>query len=303
MFKSDQARSNKGLPFGAIVLIALGAVFLLNNFGVLPWDIWQNIWKFWPVLLILIGVEFVLGRPSSFKIFLLLLALIFIVPIVLILNPLTRNPLANGTATFEKPLGNLTKASFIYKLPSNNLTISALKTTSSKSFESSVKYSKALPTPTLTTEQHFGEASYTFSQPYRYVPFASNLGNTIETKISPLIPIEINSTSTAGVFQLNLTSLKANLVTLESTTGQIEIDYSKDFSNKTYLKTTAANITLKIPKEIDARVKIESLVKNIKIDQNRFKQTDNTYQTANFPTSTLKIDIEISGSASSVTIK
>ncbi len=37
-----------------IVLVAFGALFLLDNFGIIVFD---QIWRFWPVLLILIGVS------------------------------------------------------------------------------------------------------------------------------------------------------------------------------------------------------------------------------------------------------
>ncbi len=53
-------------PYGsivwAIILIMVGVVFLLNNLGILPWDIWTNVWRFWPLFLVLIGLQIILGR-------------------------------------------------------------------------------------------------------------------------------------------------------------------------------------------------------------------------------------------------
>ncbi len=46
---------------GAFILILLGILFLLSNFGVLPWSVWQVVLRFWPVVLILIGLEVVVG--------------------------------------------------------------------------------------------------------------------------------------------------------------------------------------------------------------------------------------------------
>lgn len=45
----------------AVILIALGTVFLLDNFNVFPFDIWNELWKLWPVVLILLGVKALLG--------------------------------------------------------------------------------------------------------------------------------------------------------------------------------------------------------------------------------------------------
>ncbi|MBZ5527818.1 MAG: DUF5668 domain-containing protein [Acidobacteriia bacterium] len=40
-------------PIGPILLITLGVLFLLDNFGWLPWE---RVERFWPVLLIVAGI-------------------------------------------------------------------------------------------------------------------------------------------------------------------------------------------------------------------------------------------------------
>ncbi len=50
------------LSLFALLLIAVGVVLLLQNLGVLSWELWLEIWRFWPVLLIAIGVGLVLGQ-------------------------------------------------------------------------------------------------------------------------------------------------------------------------------------------------------------------------------------------------
>lgn len=59
-------RKNCGGHVGALVIIFLGIVFLLNNLDILPWGIWDQLWKFWPVILILIGIQ-MFFRKSSFS--------------------------------------------------------------------------------------------------------------------------------------------------------------------------------------------------------------------------------------------
>lgn len=48
-----------------MVLIALGAVLLLNNLGILDWSIWGVLWRMWPILVIAIGLDMILGRRSG----------------------------------------------------------------------------------------------------------------------------------------------------------------------------------------------------------------------------------------------
>jgi len=62
--KNEKVRRHHhgGSVFGAFFLISLGIIFLLNNFGILSWNVWSILWKFWPVLLINWGLEMVFGK-------------------------------------------------------------------------------------------------------------------------------------------------------------------------------------------------------------------------------------------------
>lgn len=46
----------------AVFLILFGALLLLNSIGVVSWGIWSYIVRFWPILIILIGLRIILGR-------------------------------------------------------------------------------------------------------------------------------------------------------------------------------------------------------------------------------------------------
>src|SRR5438132_4034551 len=58
------------------LLIAAGVIFLLNNLEVLPWSVWNQLWRLWPLILILIGLEILLGRRSPALSFLLILLIL-----------------------------------------------------------------------------------------------------------------------------------------------------------------------------------------------------------------------------------
>lgn len=70
-------------PIGAFILIAFGILLLLNNFGVVSIDIWRQIWQFWPLILILAGVQLILGRSLRSRIIIDILAIILIALVVL----------------------------------------------------------------------------------------------------------------------------------------------------------------------------------------------------------------------------
>ena len=70
-------------PFGAMILIVVGLVLLLNNFNLLSWEIWQTLWRFWPVLLVIWGLQIMVGKTRlgnliTFVIGLFLIGFIFV---------------------------------------------------------------------------------------------------------------------------------------------------------------------------------------------------------------------------------
>jgi hypothetical protein len=61
-----------------IVLVLAGAVLVLNNYGVVSWEIWSALAVFWPIALIIVGVKMVLGRSAVSRALSALIALALI---------------------------------------------------------------------------------------------------------------------------------------------------------------------------------------------------------------------------------
>lgn len=50
--------------FGPIILIALGVLFLLSNFGLLP-RLWPLLAQWWPLILIVVGINMLVQRSRD----------------------------------------------------------------------------------------------------------------------------------------------------------------------------------------------------------------------------------------------
>ncbi len=55
----EEPVDDKQIPIGAFVLIGLGVLFLLNTFGWMHFD-W--VWRFWPLILIAVGIRVLMKR-------------------------------------------------------------------------------------------------------------------------------------------------------------------------------------------------------------------------------------------------
>lgn len=72
---------------GPVILISVGLLFMLGNLGVASVDVWGFILRFWPLALVLIGIEIVVNRlrpwPSFVNVLIALVAVGAIVGLAL----------------------------------------------------------------------------------------------------------------------------------------------------------------------------------------------------------------------------
>ena len=69
---------------GAFILLFLGIIFLLNNFGILPWSSWNYLWRLWPLFLIVAGIRMILGRSQLSYILSTIISLVLIIFAILV---------------------------------------------------------------------------------------------------------------------------------------------------------------------------------------------------------------------------
>lgn len=72
----EKLRRQPGIPVLGILLLFVGVVVLLQNFNVLPAGLWETLWRFWPVLIIIVGLGIILRRYNVWLVSLLILAIL-----------------------------------------------------------------------------------------------------------------------------------------------------------------------------------------------------------------------------------
>ncbi len=85
---------------GPIILVSAGILFLLNNLGLLSWDVWPALLRVWPILLIGIGLELLIGQRSTVGS--LLIVVILLGALSAAIWPFIGRSMANEEATVEE---------------------------------------------------------------------------------------------------------------------------------------------------------------------------------------------------------
>ena len=69
-------RAGSDLSVSGAVLIALGILLVLQSAEVIPWELWEELWRFWPLVFIAAGVNILVGRRSPWLALLAVVALL-----------------------------------------------------------------------------------------------------------------------------------------------------------------------------------------------------------------------------------
>jgi hypothetical protein len=75
----EEAKSqrNNDIPSGGVFLLFIGTVLLLQTLDILPWSLWNTLWRYWPVLLINAGLSLLFRRFNVWLVSLVLLVILF----------------------------------------------------------------------------------------------------------------------------------------------------------------------------------------------------------------------------------
>lgn len=81
---------------GGLILITLGIIFLLTNFGLVSWSIFGFLWHFWPMLLILAGLK-MMTAGSQFGRLIVEIVAVFAVAYILLYALFVTSPAMRNT--------------------------------------------------------------------------------------------------------------------------------------------------------------------------------------------------------------
>ena len=122
--ESRPRRRRKGAPTAAIALVVLGVVLLMQTTEILPWDVWVELWRFWPVLIIIAGINLVLGRRMPWLS--VLLAVLVLGGSVGLAFVLVETDVEPTVTRFVEPVGGLTSVRAEIDFGAGELLVSSL---------------------------------------------------------------------------------------------------------------------------------------------------------------------------------
>lgn len=261
--------------FWAVVLVSAGFLLLLNNLGLLTINVWNF---FWPTMLVVLGIWFLVGTASG-----------------------------KGEFVMEEAsvdLGDAENASIEVKYGAGRMELDA-------SADEGKLVSGTFANGLDARVKKVGSGLNVALQPHkRAIPEVFFPGNWITGKglswdigLSKDIPLSLVFETGAADAHLDLTELQVKDLVLKTGASSTEVRMPAAAGNTTFkVEAGAASLVIYIPDGVAARVDADAGLASISVDQKRFPKQNGIYQSVDFESADNKIDIRIETGMASIEI-
>lgn len=305
------------LPF---LLIAVGAVLLLNNLGVVPFSIWSTLAQLWPVILVLVGIELLLGRRRpGLGALIAGVGLLLIIGLALWWTPVENAPTALRLGNAQDvpvapaapgapvlgrtdqsaviPLGDAKQGKVAVSMGAGNLIVDALPSNSPHLAQASA----SLPSGIRLSQQqsvrdNSAEASFNVSGGGFTWPFAGNDQRhaEVEISLSRQVPLSLEARIGAGQSEIDLTDLTVADLSLSAGAGQTTVRFPATGGSMTVdIQNGAGQLILVIPPEVGAYLHTSTGLVNLNLPNGRFTKVSDGYQTSNYSSASSQLNLSL----------
>jgi hypothetical protein len=297
-------RRRRGGVVGPLILIFIGGVFLLENTGYLPPNTWLNLWRLWPLVLVLGGFELLFAHRIPW----LVLAVVAVAVMAVGVYATTFGAAPAGGAGLppvvaETPLAGATQTAVTVRFGAGQLAIGSLSDPATSDL-ATMTYTgppELAPVPRYTAAPSgTGQLEYqldSHSTP-GFVPFIGGRADAtrLEVDLNPTVPITLLTVQTGATdAHLDLSGLKVNSLEMSVGASTTSIKLPQvDGTTSAHISGGMSSITLEIPPGVAAQLRHRGGLSNFHVDQTRFPSVGaGVYRSPDYDTAARRIDLNL----------
>jgi hypothetical protein len=282
------------------VLVGLGLLLLLQNLGYLPNGAWSTIWRLWPALLIVLGLDLWLGRRSALGALLGLgLAVAFVGGALLWAFRAPPFAPAPEPVSLRQPLDDAERAEVRLDFGSGRLQVEASDDDGALVAGTAAG---ARETYTLTPGVAHWELTQRTAPPF-YVPFAIDFSSVDwDIGLAPGVPLDLSITSRTGEAHVDLAGLDVSRLNLETGLSTVSVAFPDSGRIEADITGGAGEVVISIPPDLPARITVSNGITDVSVPA-RFVRRDSVYETPGFSTDGDYLDLDLSLGIGSVVVK
>ena len=286
---------------GPLILILVGIALLLRQLGIWSFS-WAYVWRLWPLLLVIFGLDILLsGTRLGGLVFLLLTGGIIVLAFVL-LPPGERGRSGAHSKSFEYPSKGVRAATVYLQMGVGTVELSS-DIDEDKLVEATITYDEQGMPPTSEFTLEDGDAIVRIkSAPSTGTPFGGSAAGEWVVQLNPNIPMRLNITAGVNKTDLDLSDITIESLDLDMGVGDVDIQLSQKGSYEVDIDGGVGTLTLDIPPDMEARIRVDGGIGSVDV-ANRYHKKGKYYLTDGFEGAKDAADIDIDGGVGSITIR
>ncbi|MCX7839764.1 MAG: DUF5668 domain-containing protein [Anaerolineae bacterium] len=287
---------------GPLILITLGVLFLLVNLGYLPLSLWEIAFRFWPLILILVGVEILIGRRSfigGLVVTTLWLALVAGVVWIVLTTGLTG---ATITETINQPIGEIARATIDLDIGFANVIVKALGEDTNDLMRGTFRHAEGIQIGKVFNTSG-NEGRLTLREERVNFFTAGMTESRWEIALNPTMPITLRLNGGVGHADLDLSALTISTLDVDAGIGNARIIAPQRGNVLMRLDGGVGNLHVTIPEGVAARIQVDRGIGTVRVNEARFPKMGNVYQSANWERAESQITIQIAGGIGTIEVR
>ncbi len=298
-----ETRQRTGGLVGPLILVAVGVIFLLSNLGLLGWSAWELILRFWPVILIAVGLEVLIGRHSLVGSLITLVVVIAMVGALLWLVPVRAVVgTAVSTETISQPLDGARRANVEISFGAGNVRIGAL------SDSELLIQGTALADEGTRLEQSFqvsGDTANYRLRTHSVGPgqfWLQSGGQNWDLKLNGDVPIDLKLNGGVGTSDLDLSQLTLSGLDANLGVGRTTITFPATGQLRAIIDGGVGEATLVVPRGVAVRAEVDAGIGGVSVPPEYRKEGD-VYISPDYPGSENRLDLAVNGGVGRIEIR
>ena len=280
-----------------------GIVVFLQAAGALPWSLWGSLWRFWPVLIVLIGLSFVVPRQRPWLMALIVLALVGAgIGVLLAMDHAGFPSDLIHTERYTVPLYGVTKADVTIDFSAGSLILDNVPRGSANLVEAS---------PEIRNQRSTMQGSFSKTGDIGVLVLkAVNQqywgGGTVHwmLEFTRSVPIDIKATCSAATvnFELQYLQVRSLALDMNASSGQMILpDYAGTAAVS--VQADVSNLEITAPAGVAVQIRAVSSLSVVDVDQTRFPRQGDYYVSPDYDSASHRVALDITCDVGRITVK
>jgi hypothetical protein len=287
---------------GPLILIAIGAAFLLNNVGLLSWSAW-GLLRLWPLILMAIGIDLLVGRRSVLGTIVAALLIAALLGGGLWLASTSyQAPSGPATQAIHQSVQGVEQAQITLRPAVGELRLSSLPQGAPELISGSLQ---GQPPDDVSSQFGLNGAVASFRMETTgaavFVP-AVGTEPGWDLRLNADVPIQLMVEQGLGDMQLDLSAIKATELRVNLGIGQINVRLPGSGQYRAAIDGAIGDTTIDLPPGLEAKITMNAALARRSMPDGFIRQ-GNQYISPGYASAENRVDLTIGQAIGNVTVR